>query len=101
MKDIQRLIIQDIRSGKYLLMKRQCFYNFANGNPDFNFQEFRSNFVARWEYKTGSTIYFVWTNNRSRYESNYEPSILKSFKGISKVTAQNAFMIKISYWFSV
>ncbi|MFW5831429.1 MAG: DUF5916 domain-containing protein, partial [Prolixibacteraceae bacterium] len=77
------------------------FHNFTSWAPDFNFQEFRSNFVARWEYKTGSTAYFVWTNNRTRYESSYEPSILQSFKGISKVSAQNAFMLKISYWFSL
>jgi len=70
-------------------------------NPDFNFQEFRSNFVLRWEYKTGSTFYFVWTNNRSRYENEYNPSIGNSLKGISKVTAQNAFMLKLSYWFSL
>lgn len=75
--------------------------NLSNSNPDFNFQEFRSNFVARWEYKTGSTIYLVWTNNRSRNENSYESSILNSFKGISKVAAQNAFMVKISFWLSM
>lgn len=76
-------------------------HNFSTWNPDFNFQEFRSNFVARWEYKTGSTFYFVWTNGRSRYEERYNPSILNSLKGVSKVKAQNAFMIKFSYWFSL
>ena len=75
--------------------------NLTTSSPDFNFQEFRSNFVARWEYKTGSTIYFVWTNTRSRYESKYEPSVFDSFKGISDVKAQNAFMLKVSFWFSI
>lgn len=81
--------------------KNNVFRNMSEWNPDFNFQEFRSNFVARWEYKTGSTIYFVWTNNRTRYENNYESSVFNSFKGISKVKAQNAVMLKISYWFSL
>jgi hypothetical protein len=75
--------------------------DFKSGNPDFNFQEFRSNFVMRWEYKTGSTFYFVWTNTSSNYEDRYDPSITKSFKNISKVKAQNAFMLKFSYWFSL
>jgi hypothetical protein len=75
--------------------------NLTQSNQDFNFQEFRSNLVLRWEYKTGSSFYFVWTNNRSRYENLYNPSIGNSLKGISKVTAQNAFMIKLSYWFSL
>ncbi|MDD4145386.1 MAG: DUF5916 domain-containing protein, partial [Prolixibacteraceae bacterium] len=69
--------------------------------PDFNFQEFRSNFVARWEYKTGSVIYLVWTNTRSHYENMYEPSVIDSFSGISKVSASNALMVKASYWFSL
>ncbi len=75
--------------------------NLTENNQDFNFQEFRSNLVLRWEYKTGSTLYFVWTNNRSRYENLYDSSIVSSLKGISKVSAQNAFMIKLSYWFSL
>jgi hypothetical protein len=37
-------------------------------NPDFKFQQLRSNFVVRWEYKTGSTLYFVWTHNRYQYQ---------------------------------
>ena len=75
--------------------------DFTTENPDFNFQEFRSNFVLRWEYKTGSTFYFVWTNTSSNYEDVYNPSITNTFKNISKLQAQNAFMIKFSYWFSL
>jgi len=75
--------------------------DFTTENPDFNFQEFRSNFVLRWEYKTGSTFYFVWTNTSSNYEDVYNPSITDTFKNISKLEAQNAFMIKFSYWFSL
>lgn len=75
--------------------------DFNTENPDFNFQEFRSNFVLRWEYKTGSTLYFVWTNTSSNYENQYNPSIIESFSNISKVKAQNAFMLKFSFWFSL
>jgi hypothetical protein len=81
--------------------RRNPVLNLTTDNPDFNFQEFRSNFVARWEYKTGSTLYFVWTNIRSRYQSFYEPSIFESLKGIGKVKAENAFMLKVSFWFSL
>ncbi len=88
--------------GENLLMDgSNLVRNLTTNSPDFNFQEFRSNFVARWEYKTGSTIFFVWTNTRSRYERKYEPSVFDSFKGISNVAAQNAFMLKVSFWFSI
>jgi hypothetical protein len=94
--------LQIIDNGTLLIDENQNLVQDLNDyTPNFNFQEFRSNFVARWEYKTGSTIYFVWTNNRSRYEDAYNSSILNSLKGISKVEAQNAFMIKLSYWFSL
>jgi hypothetical protein len=79
----------------------EVLLDFTTENPDFNFQEFRSNFVLRWEYKTGSTFYFVWTNTSSSYEDVYNPSIIDSFKNISKVKSQNAFMLKLSYWFSL
>jgi hypothetical protein len=69
--------------------------------PDFNFQEFRSNFVLRWEYKAGSTMYLVWSHNRSSYDNWYESKILDSFSGISGLTPHNLFMLKISYWFSL
>src|SRR5262249_12878978 len=39
------------------------------GNQDFNFKSLRGNAVLRWEYKPGSTLYFVWTQSRQDYES--------------------------------
>ena len=70
-------------------------------NPDFNFHEFRSNLVGRWEFRPGSTLYLVWTNTRSEYSDQFNQSILKSFGNIWKVQSQNVFMVKFSYWFSL
>jgi hypothetical protein len=75
--------------------------DFNTENPDFDFNEFRSNFVLRWEYKTGSTFYFVWTNTSSSYTDQYNPSIADGFFNFGDAAAQNAFMIKFSYWFSL
>ena len=35
------------------------------GNPNFDFRQFRSNLVARWEYKPGSSLYVVWSQDRT------------------------------------
>ncbi|MDP3913321.1 MAG: DUF5916 domain-containing protein [Bacteroidota bacterium] len=70
-------------------------------NPDFNYHEFRSNMVGRWEFRPGSTLYLVWTNTRSEYSDQFNQSILKSFGNIWKVQSQNVFMVKFSYWFSL
>jgi hypothetical protein len=34
-------------------------YTFSR--PDFNFVQFRSNLVIRWEYRPGSELYLVWS----------------------------------------
>jgi hypothetical protein len=70
-------------------------------NPDFSFQEFRSNFVLRWEYKAGSTFFFVWSHNRSRYSNTYEKDIVKSFSNLGDSEGNNAITVKFSYWFSL
>lgn len=70
-------------------------------NPDFNYHEFSSNMVGRWEFRPGSTLYLVWTNTRSEYADQYDQSILKSFGNIWNVKSQNVFMVKFSYWFSL
>ncbi len=96
------LFINETSGDKILLDENNnMLLNLNLVSPDFNFQEFRSNFVARWEYKTGSTLYLVWTNTRTRYQNVYEPSVFDSLKGIHKVKAENAFMLKLSFWFSI
>ncbi|MFT4565795.1 MAG: hypothetical protein ACI9FN_000748 [Saprospiraceae bacterium] len=35
--------------------------DYSFNNPDFNFLEFRSNLVFRWEYKPNSEFFLVWT----------------------------------------
>ena len=75
--------------------------DFSIWNPDFNFRELRSSFVLRWEYRAGSTLYLVWTHNRSHYDSDYNPKVSKSLGSITDLKAENAFMLKFSYWFSL
>jgi hypothetical protein len=59
-------------------------------NPDFNFYQFRSNLVFRWEYRPGSQLFFVWSNDRT-----YDFDLLK------KQFPTNIFLIKFNYWFSI
>jgi hypothetical protein len=84
-------------------------YDFNNGpridysiaNPDFNFHQFRSNLVARWEYRLGSFIYFVWSSERTENTSESFTSIGDSYKQIRKIFPNNIFLIKLNYWFSL
>ena len=68
----------------------------------FNFQEFRSNVVFRWEYRPGSTIFLVWSQGR-QYSAN-EAGNASFGKSLSDELfgqrPDNTFLLKVSYWFS-
>jgi hypothetical protein len=70
-------------------------------NPNFNFFEFRSNLVAKWEYRLGSFIYLVWSSDRTGRNTDSHSSIGKSYKQLGKVFPDNIFLIKLNYWFSL
>ncbi len=71
-------------------------YSFSN--PDFNIASLRGNVVLRWEFNPGSTIYFVWTQSRSEYESDGDFQFGRSMDRIYNSKPDNIFMIKFSYW---
>jgi hypothetical protein len=76
-------------------------YDFTFYNPDFNFREFRSNLVLRWEFKPGSTFYLVWSHGRSSYEDVTNRSLQENWNTLWNLRAQNIFMAKFSYWFAI
>ena len=70
-------------------------------NPDFNFRELHSNFVARWEYRPGSAIYLVWTHSRTSFEDVTNDSFGYNMKELFQEKPVNVFLVKFSYWFSL
>ncbi|HKK61752.1 MAG TPA: DUF5916 domain-containing protein [Bacteroidales bacterium] len=68
---------------------------------DFNFRQFRSNLVIRWEYKPGSLLYLVWTQNKTGSTSVGDFSFIDDFDGLFNLHPQNVFLIKLSYRFGV
>lgn len=73
---------------------------FSFENPDFNFMQFRSNLVLRWEYKLGSTLYFVWSHDRSDWQGEYHP--IGDITGdLFRVRGNHVFLLKLNFWFSV
>lgn len=70
-------------------------------NPNFSFNEFRSNLVARWEYLPGSTMHFVWEHNRSGQDARYYSGWGNNLDHMFGLPATNTFMLKINYWFNL
>lgn len=70
-------------------------------NPDFYIKSLRGNAVLRWEYLPGSTLYLVWTQQRAdeAYDDNFR--LNRGFRRLWKAQADNIFMIKCTYWWSL
>jgi len=75
--------------------------DYAVGNPNFNFHQFRSNFVAKWEYRLGSFVYLVWSSERTGLAKEADNTIGDSFNQLRKAFPKNIFLIKLNYWFSL
>lgn len=70
--------------------------DYGFNKPDFNFGQFRSNMVIRWEYIPGSTVFFVWTQERNGAFYGQDPLHKKySFRFDEK--AHNIFLVKFTY----
>jgi hypothetical protein len=74
-------------------------YTFAN--PDFNFRQFRSNLVIRWEYLPGSTVFLVWSQGRTSTAINGDFAYGRDMKDLFGIEPHNIFLVKFSYWFSL
>jgi len=70
-------------------------YSFEN--PNFNFMQFRSNLVFRWEYVPGSVLYLVWTQDRTDSTGEGEFDFSKNMDQLFSTVAHNVFLVKISY----
>ncbi len=70
------------------------------GNPDFNFKQFRSNTVLRWEYSPGSVLYLVWSQGRNHGGGTGQFDIDSDLRDLFGAMPDNVFMIKLSYWLS-
>ena len=69
--------------------------------PDFNFNQFRSNMVFRWEYRPGSQIFLVWSSDRTDYLNPGNEPLHSSAGRLTSTVPTNFFLIKFNYWFSI
>ena len=72
-------------------------YTFSE--PDFNFIQYRSNMVARWEYTPGSELFLVWSQgvtNMGNPEDKLIPSLTDN---LFSEKARNIFLLKLTYRF--
>jgi hypothetical protein len=75
-------------------------YSFKN--PDYNYDEFLSNLVARWEFRPGSTLYLVWSQTRNYYDSTGSFSLDGNIDNLyTENKPYDVFLIKFTYRFGL
>lgn len=68
--------------------------------PDFNLRSLRSNLVFRWEYRSGSTLYFAWTHSRSDVQPLGDFNFSRDEQGLLATRPDNILLIKASWWWA-
>lgn len=66
---------------------------------DFNVRSLQGNAVFRWEYRPGSTLFFVWQQQRNGFDPNGQFNFGRDFRGVFDPEPTNVFLVKLSYWF--
>ena len=74
---------------------------FVLSDPDFNYKSLRGTVVLRWEYRLGSTLYLVWTQNRADFGNPGDLSLGRDFSDMLSAPGDNIFMLKFTYRFKM
>ena len=54
--------------------------------------------MLRWEYRPGSTVYFVWTQHRSGYDPVGSWDLNNALSAVLGDRPTNVFQVKATYW---
>jgi hypothetical protein len=71
---------------------------FSVGDPNFSDRSLRGTAVLRWEYRPGSTMFFVWTQQRSGESAFGDLDFRRDYRSLFGDRPDNVFLIKATYW---
>ena len=70
---------------------------FTVSNRDFTVRSLRGSAVMRWEYRPGSTLFFVWQQQRAG--SSTDGTVRgRDFSELLNDRVENVFVVKATYW---
>jgi hypothetical protein len=73
---------------------------FTFSNPNFNLLSLRGNAILRWEFLPGSTLFFVWTHQRTGAGTAGSFDLASDLRNLMDVPGDNIFLVKMSYWWN-
>ena len=89
-------ITHDVQAGQYIIDPGTAT-TATFSEPAFSERDLNLNFVLRWEFLPGSTLYWVWTRRGS--DPTTQPFDLhQDLDRLWSAPASDALLVKISYW---
>lgn len=90
----------DDANGRYQVDEdKDQVIDYRFGPPDFNFIQFRSNLVVRWEYTPGSELYLVWSQGATAFDDPQRGLFGSLTDNLFGEDSRNVFLIKGTYRF--
>jgi hypothetical protein len=74
---------------------------FSIARPDFNLGSMRLNVVFRWEFRPGSSLFAVWTQQRRDLVQSGEFDFANDVSRTFTAAADDVLLVKVSYWFGL
>ncbi len=74
-------------------------FDYTISDPDFNFIQFRSNLVMRWEYIPGSELFLVWSQGTTSFGDPQDRLLPSLAENLFSEKAHNIFLVKFTYRF--
>ena len=71
---------------------------FSFVDPNFTSRSLRGTAVLRWEYRPGSTMFFVWTQQRSGGDTAGDIDFRRDSRALVADRPDNVFLVKATYW---
>lgn len=97
--DASQIVYSEVDEAYQIDHDRDGMIDYAMDDPNFNFMQFRSNCVLRWEYVPGSTLFLVWTSNASESHNSRQNNFSDLTNDLYKAQGTNIFLLKYTYRF--
>ncbi len=91
--------IDEVEDGNYEVSSGGETFEFSR--DDFNVLSFRSNFVLRWEWSPGSTLFLVWQQDRGADDAIGRRVRGRSLWDAVRAEGSNILAFKVSYWLPI
>jgi hypothetical protein len=92
-------IAYDAAASRYTVTPGDGGKPFGFDDPNFNFKSLRLNAIFRWEWRPGSALYLVWTEQRQDQANPGEFAFGRDVRRTFAAPADDVVMFKLAYWF--